>query len=216
MRWRGEGFTIYGIAPISIPPPPPLPLSLAPISNPPSPPLTFSLAPIYSPPPPPLPFSLSPISNPPPPPLPFSLAPISNPPTPPLSFSLAPISSPLPPPPPSSQAQIPWISYNHILKWKAISEIFPRFDSNVWKRKCYCIYHAGMNRSSKFSLNYNLLHPKFIMQGKLIAFASTLRRYWNQFSLGGICKQDNSHNSFLWPVDTCDIDILLKKLDHLV
>ena len=57
------------------------------------------------------------------------------------------------------------------------------------------------------------------MQGKLTAVACTLRTYWNQFSLGGICKQecisvrlvseedisiefrkfDNSHNSFLWP-----------------
>ena len=55
------------------------------------------------------------------------------------------------------------------------------------------------------------------MQGKLIMVAYTLRTYWNQFFLGGICKQelmhqcprrlkafnfdnfDNSHNSFLWP-----------------
>ena len=44
------------------------------------------------------------------------------------------------------------------------------------------------------------------MQGKLIAVAYTLRTYWNQFSLGGICKQElmhhnfeNSHNSFLRP-----------------
>ena len=28
------------------------------------------------------------------------------------------------------------------------------------------------------------------MQGKLIAVAYTLRTYWNQFSLGGICKQE--------------------------
>ena len=62
--------------------------------------------------------------------------------------------------------------------------------------------------------------PKVLMQGKLIAVAYTLRTYWNQFSLSGICKQeyasvfardprrikafnfdnfDNSHNSFLWP-----------------
>ena len=42
------------------------------------------------------------------------------------------------------------------------------------------------------------------MQWKLIAVAYTLRTYWNQFSLGKICKQeafsfDNSHTSFLWP-----------------
>ena len=31
---------------------------------------------------------------------------------------------------------------------------------------------------------------KDIMQGKLIAVAYTLRTYWNQFSLGGICKEE--------------------------
>ena len=31
---------------------------------------------------------------------------------------------------------------------------------------------------------------KVIMQGKLIAIAYTMRTYWNQFSLGGICKQE--------------------------
>ena len=31
---------------------------------------------------------------------------------------------------------------------------------------------------------------KKVMQGKLIAVAYTLRTYWNQFSLGGICKQE--------------------------
>ena len=58
---------------------------------------------------------------------------------------------------------------------------------------------------------------KELMQGKLIAVRYTLRTYWNQFSLGGLCKQEkmhqcsfsirgfnfdnfeNSHNSFLWP-----------------
>jgi len=30
---------------------------------------------------------------------------------------------------------------------------------------------------------------KGVMQGKLIAVVYTLRTYWNQFSLGGICKQ---------------------------
>ena len=33
-------------------------------------------------------------------------------------------------------------------------------------------------------------HFKGVMQGKLIAVAYTLRTYWNQFSLGGICKQE--------------------------
>ena len=31
---------------------------------------------------------------------------------------------------------------------------------------------------------------KVIMQGKLIAVAYSLRRYGNQFSLGGVCKQE--------------------------
>ena len=59
---------------------------------------------------------------------------------------------------------------------------------------------------------------KDVMQGKLIAVVYTLRTYWNQFSLGGICKQEYMHqrsssirggtkhliliihiHSFLWP-----------------
>ena len=49
---------------------------------------------------------------------------------------------------------------------------------------------------------YNVLPPhlsqklklgKVIMQGKLIADVYTLRTYWNQFSLGGICKQEYMH-----------------------
>ena len=36
------------------------------------------------------------------------------------------------------------------------------------------------------------MYPKVIMQGKLIAVAYTLRTYWNQFSLDGICKQENA------------------------
>jgi len=36
----------------------------------------------------------------------------------------------------------------------------------------------------------NILQLKNVIQGKLIAVAYTLRTYWNQFSLGGICKQD--------------------------
>ena len=39
--------------------------------------------------------------------------------------------------------------------------------------------------------NYFMLGvDKIVMQGKLIAVAYTLRTYWNQFSLGGICKQE--------------------------
>ena len=33
-------------------------------------------------------------------------------------------------------------------------------------------------------------HTKVIMQGVLIAVAYTLRTYWNQFSLGRICKYE--------------------------
>ena len=32
-----------------------------------------------------------------------------------------------------------------------------------------------------------------VMQGKLIAVMYTLRTHWNQFSLGGICKQELMH-----------------------
>ena len=71
------------------------------------------------------------------------------------------------------------------------------------------------------------------MQGKLIAVVYTLRTYWHQFSLGGICKQecisvrllfeevksikfnnfDNSHNSFLWP--EYFIDFFMWKMDPM-
>ena len=31
---------------------------------------------------------------------------------------------------------------------------------------------------------------KDVMQGELISVAYIMRTYWNQFSLGGICKQE--------------------------
>ena len=34
-----------------------------------------------------------------------------------------------------------------------------------------------------------MLATKGVMQGKLIVVVYTLRTHWNQFSLGGICKQ---------------------------
>ena len=34
------------------------------------------------------------------------------------------------------------------------------------------------------------INTKVLMQGKLIAVVYTLRTYWNQFSLGGISKED--------------------------
>ena len=39
----------------------------------------------------------------------------------------------------------------------------------------------------------NLVSSKVLMQGKLIMVAYTLPTYWNQFSLGGICKQEKMH-----------------------
>ena len=71
------------------------------------------------------------------------------------------------------------------------------------------------------------------MQGKLIAVVYTMRTYWNQLSLGGICKQyynsvrlvseevksikfdnfDNSHNNFLRP--EYFIDFLMWKMDPM-
>jgi len=46
----------------------------------------------------------------------------------------------------------------------------------------------------KLSLIKHELHNfdqiKVLMQGKLISVAYTLRTYWNQFFLGGICKQE--------------------------
>ena len=35
----------------------------------------------------------------------------------------------------------------------------------------------------------HIVQNKVLMQGKLIAVAYTLRTYWNQFSVGGLCKQ---------------------------
>ena len=37
--------------------------------------------------------------------------------------------------------------------------------------------------------HFYMVTIKGIMQGKVIAVAYTLRTYWNQFSLGGFCKQ---------------------------
>ena len=36
----------------------------------------------------------------------------------------------------------------------------------------------------------NFDYSKRVMQGKIIAVVYTLRTYWNQFSVGGICKQE--------------------------
>ena len=41
--------------------------------------------------------------------------------------------------------------------------------------------------------NNSIGRTKVVMQGKLIAVSYTLRTYLNQFSLGGICKQEQMH-----------------------
>ena len=47
------------------------------------------------------------------------------------------------------------------------------------------------NSSIMYCKNENIYQgTKVIMQGKFIAVAYTLRTYRNQFSLGGICKQE--------------------------
>ena len=46
--------------------------------------------------------------------------------------------------------------------------------------------------------NYFCGLGKVLMQGKLIAVAYTLCTYWNQFSLGGICKQEYRVSHKTW------------------
>ena len=47
----------------------------------------------------------------------------------------------------------------------------------------------GFNFIDSCLIFYKLVTPKDVRQGKFIAVVYTLRTYWNQFSLGGICKQ---------------------------
>ena len=49
------------------------------------------------------------------------------------------------------------------------------------RRNCLEIEPIRRKKCSRF---------KVMMQGKVITVAYTLRTYWNQFSLGGICKQE--------------------------
>ena len=51
---------------------------------------------------------------------------------------------------------------------------------NIWS----CYLRLPQNLIREFG------RPKDVMQGKLIAVVYTLRAYWNQFSLSGICKQE--------------------------
>ena len=52
------------------------------------------------------------------------------------------------------------------------------------------MYTVALNREKSFKLAKKagyLTHIKVIRQGELIAYS--LRKYWNQFSLSGVCKQ---------------------------
>ena len=52
-----------------------------------------------------------------------------------------------------------------------------------------CKVHGSVLLITSFKTEA-IVTTKNVMQGKLIAVAYTLRTYWNQFSLGGICKQE--------------------------
>ena len=59
-----------------------------------------------------------------------------------------------------------------------------------------CINYSNHLLSIAVSSNASLNmfdEIKGVMQGKLIAVVYTLRTHWNQFSLGGICKQEWVH-----------------------
>ena len=68
----------------------------------------------------------------------------------------------------------------------------------VWFIKFSSYYETILARRHFEFLLSELLASRVLMidcikvfkQGKLIAVANTLRTYWNQFSLGGICKQE--------------------------
>ena len=75
--------------------------------------------------------------------------------------------------------------------------------NTICKHLNICIVHVELIKTSKFILDNfsicilrhkgkyaDLLVHKNIMQGKLIGVEYILRTYWNQFSLGGICKQE--------------------------
>ena len=63
----------------------------------------------------------------------------------------------------------------------------------IWWSKLY-FRPAKVNifvRISDLKRRFNFLAVcKVVRQGKLIAIAYSLRTYWNQFSLGSICKQE--------------------------
>ena len=69
------------------------------------------------------------------------------------------------------------------------------FTSEFILTKCDALYKIESKLFKFFSslLYYRIFYlaqTKGVMQGKLIAVVYTLRTHWNQFSLGGICKQD--------------------------
>ena len=99
--------------------------------------------------------------------------------------------------------------------FRAVTSTFlkPPSDKKIW-------LHIFWNNYFDYFSKTVMDPPKVLMQGKLIAVVYTLRTYWNQFSLGGICEQeyasvfardprrikefnfdnfDNSHNNFRWP-----------------
>ena len=80
----------------------------------------------------------------------------------------------------------------HRLFSRQCAGITRNFHDNVdhkEKVKFIRIYWFNFETSSS-SLSIEFVRPEVLMQGKLIAIAYTLRTYWNQFSLGGICKQE--------------------------
>ena len=59
----------------------------------------------------------------------------------------------------------------------------------------WSLYFVTQNCGPKIFQTMNsvvqwLICIKGVIQGKLIAVVFTLRTHWNQFSLGGICKQE--------------------------
>ena len=83
--------------------------------------------------------------------------------------------------------------------------LFSNHLSNCWtlclqadscfKYKEYKYLFSGNRRKLIISFDcvrhrHDIEYSNVLMQGKLIAVAYTLRTYWNQFSLGGICKQE--------------------------
>ena len=82
-----------------------------------------------------------------------------------------------------------WRLYQNFRKWNII---------NLCSKKCALqkvnIFEENGLKNPWLRLRLVIFRTfsgfKVLMQGKLIVVAFTLRTYWNQFSLGGICKQE--------------------------